>query len=322
MFLQSHFLYDLSTTGTTLTIIKPPVQSTGAARYMGVVVSNTTFELYVEISSDNGVTWTQVKKISSSASAPYFADVSHYAPNFYRITAKNTSGGGGGSGVPGTIPGLLLWYKADSGLYQMSNGTTAAASNGDVVGYMTDYSGNNNHALQATTGNKPTVVTSGLNSLPVVRFTSTTWLSFTNVALSSGFTVYIVGNTIANTSFALGGGNGAYLGYYTTSGSYVIDDGQATAFNVGGSATTRAAVVRAHRPSTAAGTGYKTTGNTESTSGVGLATITLSEVMRRASPAVSCAGDIAEIIVYNSDLSTTDKSTIEAYILSKWGVAT
>jgi hypothetical protein len=83
------------TAGSTI-VLFAGVQSTGGAYVYGLVTSTQTFELYVEISPDNGVTFTQAKKIVSAAGpdATYTqsAELSQYAPTFYRVTAKNTSG--------------------------------------------------------------------------------------------------------------------------------------------------------------------------------------------------------------------------------------
>jgi len=146
-------------------------------------------------------------------------------------------------------------------------------------------------------------------------------MSFSSVALSGAWTLYIVGNSIAGQNFALGGPTNGYIGYYNSGGSYVVDDVNFSP-NYPGNATTRSVVIRAHRSGAGANVGYKTTGVSELSQSSTLGTITISEIMRRASPAIACAGDVGEVILYNTDLSTTDKSSVEAYILSKWGVAT
>lgn len=57
---------------------------------------------------------------------------------------------------PTQISGLKGWWKAGTGLFQNSNGTTAVTADGDPVGYWADQSGNSNHGTQATAGSRPT----------------------------------------------------------------------------------------------------------------------------------------------------------------------
>jgi hypothetical protein len=61
---------------------------------------------------------------------------------------------------PGTLPGngLALWLRADAGAI------------GPPITHWTDHSGNNRHAVQATSTSQPLLVNSALNGLPVVRF--------------------------------------------------------------------------------------------------------------------------------------------------------
>jgi hypothetical protein len=66
--------------------------------------------------------------------------------------------------------GLWLSSSDIDSLFQLSNGTTAVAANNDPVGYWTDLSGNGNHCIQATAGNRPLYKTAG----PAVLFDGTT----------------------------------------------------------------------------------------------------------------------------------------------------
>ena len=62
---------------------------------------------------------------------------------------------------PAAAPGLRLWLEP-------SKETQYAAD--APIGSLTDWSGNGNHATQATAGNRPVYKTGVLNGLPVARF--------------------------------------------------------------------------------------------------------------------------------------------------------
>jgi hypothetical protein len=92
------------------------------------------------------------------------------------------------------LPDLALWLMADAGVYNDAGSTLA--SNADGVYQWNDQSGNNNHALQATGGNRPQFLTGALNGLPTVRFNGFTpnWLTLTNTILGGvDSTVFVVG---------------------------------------------------------------------------------------------------------------------------------
>lgn len=66
--------------------------------------------------------------------------------------------------VPTDLTGLVSWFKADS----------LALADGAAVATWTDNSGGARDATQATSGNRPIYKTSIVNSKPVVRFPDTT----------------------------------------------------------------------------------------------------------------------------------------------------
>ncbi len=95
--------------------------------------------------------------------------------------------------VPTDIPGLQLWLKADGTLWQDSARTTPATANNDPVGAWDDASGNANYAIQATAGFRPLLKTSVVNSKPVVRFDGTDdFLAFTATLVPAPVTVFVV----------------------------------------------------------------------------------------------------------------------------------
>ena len=71
---------------------------------------------------------------------------------------------------PPQLANLVSWYKADTGVFQDTGGTTPATTTGQSVALWQDQSGAGNHILQATSANQPTYATGALNSLPSVNF--------------------------------------------------------------------------------------------------------------------------------------------------------
>jgi hypothetical protein len=241
---------------------------------------------------------------------------------------------GGAVAVPVSIPNdaaLQLWLKADAGLFQQSNGTTPAAANGDVVGYWADQSGNARHCTQATTAAKPTLATSALNGLPVVRLTSVSsnvLLSIANgLALSGAFTIYAVGTTRQSSSgssrFTPIGSSVTQAGItlFVSNQLYILDNvGAAYAAPV--SVTPPRAVQMSFRRS-AVGVGVSTrcSGTAETGPGSVLNTLSFDTIGARPSPSQFTEGDFAEIIVYSRELTPAERTQVETYLLAKWGVA-
>jgi len=90
------------------------------------------------------------------------------------------------------------WYRSDDA-YQDAARTTPVASDGDVVGNLTDKAVSADHVSQATTGNKPTWQNGAgdqLNGHPVIEFDGIDdWLRgafTTGGALAQPFTVFVV----------------------------------------------------------------------------------------------------------------------------------
>lgn len=80
------------------------------------------------------------------------------------------AGGGGGPWTPASLTGLKGWWEAgSSALFQSNAGTTSAVANNDVVGYVTDKSGNGNH-LKSTANDTTRPTLQGVGVRPVIRF--------------------------------------------------------------------------------------------------------------------------------------------------------
>ena len=83
---------------------------------------------------------------------------------------------------PLSVSGLVTWINASS-----------VQTSGANITQMNDLSGNNNHAVQHTGANRPTLVAGVLNGLPVARFTSGHHFTFiNNGTFTAGMTSIVV----------------------------------------------------------------------------------------------------------------------------------
>lgn len=116
--------------------------------------------------------------------------------NIIRNTKKTAIGGGGG-GIIASLPvsGSSLWLDASaSGSLYIDAGTTTVSTSGQSVYRWSDLSGNNRHAVQATSGNRPTWAppASGRNNLGAVAFNGTQKMGSSNNAFGFGTSDFTV----------------------------------------------------------------------------------------------------------------------------------
>ena len=247
-----------------------------------------------------------------------------------------------------TIPvsGYTFWLDAND-----ASSFTFSSSN--VVSQWADKSGNGNHATQATVGNQPTRESSVLNSKAGVRFTGNadkalgmatkigaegTQTFFLVLNTASGWTNSTGGNTpffssnamsnsVPNGGVTIGSWTGAWanerVGWYAQTGgnqsfgiaqnsANVSSGGHIFSFNTTPSTNTRAIRMDNSEQSVVSsgnwsGSGtrpgnYDCIGNYIVTSG-GSAFI----------------GDICEVILYDTDLSDSDITSVYNYLKAKWG---
>lgn len=215
------------------------------------------------------------------------------------------------SGVADFRTGLIHEWVADSGVTQ-SGGVVSAWV--DVVGSLS--------ASQATVGNRPTVVTNELNGKAVVRFSGGTdqWLTFSSVALTN-YTVVI---TYKATSFQAGSSNyllagsnqGIYSAINVLGRGYGEFDGSRlrdTAYNAGDTTWH----IRSFLNTKLYSNGVEPT-YTKSQNLTGLTLTTIGT--RSDNTTLSFKGDVANIRIYNSNLSTTDRAQVEAFLNSQYAI--
>jgi len=127
-----------------------------------------------------------------------------------------------GPGGIGNSTNNILWLKADGGAF-IDAGSTQA-THGQQVRQWRDNSGNNNHATQATAGNRPLFHANSANGHPGLRFTGDLFIDGPNLAIpsSSSYTYIIV---FRDTATGLGGindGNGHFILDRTTATNNLV----------------------------------------------------------------------------------------------------
>jgi hypothetical protein len=262
---------------------------------------------------------------------------------------------------PKTIAGLQLWLDGDDAttLFDETTGGALVAAGGAVARWE-DKSGSNRHATQETFGRRPNRQDNVQATRRVLRFdgaynattsermiipNSTSLFNFLHSGTGTVFAVasytiarsfqtmlnnsqtnsgagYILATATDSTyswnavarSFA---GSGAAQVYDAVSTNGVLPTGAFKVITNKIDATNATAASRSRLYINGAlNSGVNTSTGTASGNSFTNMIIGASE-----NGGYSWVGDIAEILIYNSALSDTDRAAVESYLISKWGVS-
>lgn len=247
-------------------------------------------------------------------SSTEMANIEKYLGTKYGITVAS-----GTAVIPWAVPGLRGWWKADA-IGQV------ALVNDDAVDIWTDSSGNGHTATQSGSS-RPTFKTNIVNGRPIVRFTTagTSGLNFsTAISSASPFTLFAVykftnpndgvvtlgpGSDYGPLGIVKGGG--ATGTYFWSREMYRVDTLDFSgAFHVYAMSCTATPSIDPYVDGILRGPTDITTAYASNFTGLG---------WRPFDGACSDA-DIAEIIFYNSALSSTDRTNIEKNLGTKYGI--
>ena len=255
---------------------------------------------------------------------------------------------------------LWLDASDSATLFDATSGGSAVAADGGVARWE-DKSGNSRHATQGTSANRPARKTAIQGGLDVLRFdgsndslsiaSSTATFKFLHSADSTVFAVFKSGTTanpgqsyyaLIYTNDSAGSTVGYGIGTYDASpsndaiecsvtrgvsGTSVVGNGidngfASNTFALASFVTRPTNGTAANRSSYRRNGGAATTNNT-ATGAVSTANsqadLTIGNVA--ASFSLFLNGDIAEIIIYDSALSDTDREAVENYLLAKWAIS-
>jgi hypothetical protein len=270
----------------------------------------------------------------ASVAAPGFTDVglTNGVTYYYVVWAVNTAGQGAPSlEVSATPFTLAAWFKADA---------ITGVANGSALATWPDASGNGYDATQGTPAQRPTYVTGAMNGLPAVRFNSanSTFLAFSR-PVQDDFTILCVYRSSqgygTDTDFFSGAGlvNGEVAGVAAdfgvslstngfllagtgnpdttvVSSSFGYANGQPHLFTFKRTESTAALVLYAD--GVQAGTA---TGGTESLTAPTRLVLGAQQTLIN-----YLTGDIAEVKIFNSPLSDSDRAAEESALKCKYGI--
>jgi len=236
---------------------------------------------------------------------------------------------------PTSITGCQLWLDAAdaSTLFDATTGGSLVAADGAVASWE-DKSGNARHATQSTSGNRPMRKTAAQGGKDVLRFDGSNDFATCNIGSIRNCTVFAV---FANQNQSIDSGEidtifafGPFTNPPNNKGFAV------TSSNVFGSNTQRQIYEEALP------TGSLTKRKNGNTSPVTLSlsefcvvsavasgvsadlgsTLSVCRLWFQSDPQVYYGqNDIGEIIVYNSALSDANRSLVEQWLISKWGIS-
>ncbi len=214
---------------------------------------------------------------------------------------------------------LKLHLRSD---LAVTSASSAVSSWGDVSGF-------DNDASQSTSANQPTLVSNSMNGNPVIRFDGTNSkltlpTSATLGIQSNPYEMFIVAkSSSSNVQFLIAGGyenfeyhlNGAAGARFIPLNSTFIDKGSA-----GNYADGNAHVFSARASSSGGAVRVDGTDGGTSSADILSSNSGALQLGVRSDGTYYFNGDIAEVILYNTNLSTSDRSTVEHYLANRYGI--
>ncbi len=228
--------------------------------------------------------------------------------------------------TPAQLPGLALWLDAaDLDGDGVQEGAAESGLNGSAVASWADKSGLGRHAVQSTVAWQPAYVQGGLNGLPTIRYDGADdGLRVANIPTMTGNTnsLFWVQRTtdsnympiMANSS--TNANNGGWI--------LIVNpgDGRTDLTGYGNSHSTASYWANGVQPGwTNAGSAWNTLNGNTSVVGVVNQPFNWNGSLLTSGygSSWSFGGDIPEIVVTSSTLSTTDRQLLEGYLAWKWG---
>jgi hypothetical protein len=244
------------------------------------------------------------------------------------LGAQNIRKVGGALFSPANLSGLSIWLKADAGVTLSGSNVTAWA----------DQSGNGNNAVGSDT--LPTLQSNAINGYPAIRFNNieetSKFIISNNFNLKNSSVFIVVKQLTLDNAFA------RMLGFLGSNNDYDSDDGLAFVFNNTvpqlqvESNSNNAVIENLVANNVFASVSYKidnsgnisvfyngasegTAQNANMTSQNSGGSLYIGQGSQNVTVA-GLYGDIAEVILYNSNLTTPQRQQVEAYLNTKYAI--
>lgn len=252
--------------------------------------------------------------------------MSSFVINPYRFASAEFS--------PLDISGCVAWFDFSdtTTMFTDTAGTTSVSADNDAIARINDKSSGGYNLTQATAANQPAYKTSIQNSLSVARFSSD-WLSSSSnfsITGSANRSVFTVASRSATGGFycIVGWGANVTMQFARFNAEYSLRfTGAAKIYSTAVAQNTWAIWSVIGGGSTLGDyDAYFDDGSVATPS----STLNLSATINTASSVLNVGasiangdlffGDIAEILIYDSALSTSDREAVRDYLNAKWAV--
>lgn len=246
--------------------------------------------------------------------------------------------------VPTDIAGLQLWLDATTGLFDATSGGNAVTTDGSAVARWEDQSGNGRHFEQATSNNRPVLKTSVQNNKNVIRFDGSNDRFDGPAALKIAPPVSIFsviskrGGTNYQSIYSAGilapvRGYGLFISSTTDnsgafSSQYRDGSNASTNYYTATTPVINSFFIGASVINLSVNNAYFNN-NSENSISHTVGTVTPNQEIRIGNRREESGGpvegfflngDIAEIIIYNSSLTSSDRVLVRDYLNTKWNI--
>jgi hypothetical protein len=298
----------------------------------------------VQYSSNSGSSWTTFTRSVSTSTTETVTGLTNGQGYIFRVAAVNGIGTGAYSAVssvvtpvafsPSSIGGLQLWLDASdaSTLYDATTGGSLVAANGAVARWE-DKSGNSRHLTQSISGNRPLRRTNRQNGLDVIELDGSNDCFASTMSIAASNWTFFFAVKPTTVSGDLGGryffdsetgrliiaqidnnGDGPYSSVAFFSGEWneisaPTTPSQVLAFVLDDNGTNGKVFRNGTQIGIAASYSQRAIGGQIRFFGDFTSTGAFAD------------GLVYEVLLYNSALSDADRSAVESYLMSKWGIA-